>query len=241
MTKRYLGGKGQPGVYHTIINQMPVHDLYIEPFLGGGSVMRYKRPAKRSIGMDLFLPALQQFQQAYLHALPGCELHYGNALDFLRYGSIAGLWGHETLIYLDPPYPHTTRTSNARYANELTNAQHSALLTTITDLDCNVMISTYPNPLYAEHLKDWRLVEHTSVASSGQVREEHLYCNFAEPTYLHDDRYLGDNNDKRIDIARRITRNKKKLLEWTPAERARLLRELAESLPEEEKQILQCG
>jgi site-specific DNA-adenine methylase len=41
----YPGGKGGAGVYQAIINQMPPHEVYIEPFLGAGSVLRTKRPA----------------------------------------------------------------------------------------------------------------------------------------------------------------------------------------------------
>jgi hypothetical protein len=32
----YPGGKGGAGVYQMIINQIPPHRVYIEPFLGGG-------------------------------------------------------------------------------------------------------------------------------------------------------------------------------------------------------------
>jgi hypothetical protein len=49
----YPGGKSGPGVYHRLINLMPPHHTYIEPFLGGGAVMRLKRPAPYNIGVDL--------------------------------------------------------------------------------------------------------------------------------------------------------------------------------------------
>jgi hypothetical protein len=49
----YPGGKNGAGVYQTLINLMPPHDVYIEPFLGGGAVMRLKRPARLNIGIDL--------------------------------------------------------------------------------------------------------------------------------------------------------------------------------------------
>lgn len=49
----YPGGKSGAGVYQTIINLMPPHTVYIEPFLGGGAVMRLKRPALLNIGVDL--------------------------------------------------------------------------------------------------------------------------------------------------------------------------------------------
>ncbi len=50
---RYPGGKSGAGVYQTIINLMPPHRVYIEPFLGGGAIMRLKRPAAANIGLDL--------------------------------------------------------------------------------------------------------------------------------------------------------------------------------------------
>jgi hypothetical protein len=49
----YPGGKNGAGVYQTIINLMPPHEVYIEPFLGSGAVMRLKRPALLNIGVDL--------------------------------------------------------------------------------------------------------------------------------------------------------------------------------------------
>lgn len=47
----YDGGKGN--LYQKIINLIPPHQVYIEPFLGGGAVMRHKRPAMLNIGLDL--------------------------------------------------------------------------------------------------------------------------------------------------------------------------------------------
>ena len=53
----YDGGKG--AMYHKIINRIPPHRVYIEPFLGGGAVMKRKRPAEVNIGLDLDLSALR--------------------------------------------------------------------------------------------------------------------------------------------------------------------------------------
>ena len=53
----YDGGKG--AMYHKIINRIPPHRVYIEPFLGGGAVMRKKRPAAVNIGLELDPAALR--------------------------------------------------------------------------------------------------------------------------------------------------------------------------------------
>lgn len=47
----YDGGKGN--LYQKFINLIPPHHTYIEPFLGGGAIMRHKRPARLNIGLDL--------------------------------------------------------------------------------------------------------------------------------------------------------------------------------------------
>ena len=47
----FSGGKG--GTYQKYINLMPPHECYIESHIGGGALMRYKRKAKRNIGIEI--------------------------------------------------------------------------------------------------------------------------------------------------------------------------------------------
>jgi len=61
----YPGGKNGAGVYQTLINLMPPHEAYIEPFLGGGAVMRLKRPARLNIGIDLVPSAVSAMREAF--------------------------------------------------------------------------------------------------------------------------------------------------------------------------------
>ena len=49
---RYPGGKNGAGVFQTLINLIPPHDLYIEAFVGSGAVFRNKRCAPASIVID---------------------------------------------------------------------------------------------------------------------------------------------------------------------------------------------
>ena len=56
----YPGGKAGAGVYQKLINLMPQHSTYIEPFLGHGAVLLRKRPARLNIGVDLYDQAVQK-------------------------------------------------------------------------------------------------------------------------------------------------------------------------------------
>jgi DNA adenine methylase len=58
----YPGGKNGAGVYQSIINGMPPHTVYIEPFLGGGAIMRLKRPAALNIGLDRDVEVIERFR-----------------------------------------------------------------------------------------------------------------------------------------------------------------------------------
>ena len=44
----YPGGKAGAGVCQRIINQIPSHDVYTEPFLGDGALLRRTCPARVS-------------------------------------------------------------------------------------------------------------------------------------------------------------------------------------------------
>lgn len=49
----YMGSKAGEGVYQKIISEMPEHRVYVEAFLGGGAIFRKKRPAERSLLIEL--------------------------------------------------------------------------------------------------------------------------------------------------------------------------------------------
>ena len=232
----YFGGKGQDGVYQVIINQMPEHRVYIEPFLGGGSIMLRKKPAEKNIGLDLDRDAVEQFAIA-------CRQKCREDLEVVSLDGIgfmaAGLFTPDTLIYCDPPYLHETRSCDrCRYNHELEKEDHIQLLGIILRLPCMVMISHYPNPLYDIELAGWRSIDYQAVKRSGQVVTERLYMNYPEPLILHDDKYLGVSSASRQDINRRIKRTVRRVMSWPTYERVKMLRELLEQIPEVEQACL---
>ena len=78
----YDGGKAGAGVFQTIINQIPPHDCYIEPFLGHGAVLRHKRPAARSVGVEIDAEVLGAWNGG---EVLGLELYQGCGLHWLRH------------------------------------------------------------------------------------------------------------------------------------------------------------
>jgi DNA adenine methylase len=197
---RRLGSKANAGVFHTIINQMPPHRCYIEPFLGWATIMKAKLPADRNIGIDRNGDTIAQARLD----LPSAELSVGDGIRFLERFQ----WHGGELVYADPPYLLETRTSNSRYTFELSD--HARLLDVLCRLPCPVILSGYYSTLYAERLSDWRVITYTGQTRGGP-RTEYLWCNFPEPLELHDYRYLGNGFRERERIKKMQRRWVKKL------------------------------
>jgi DNA adenine methylase len=78
--------------------------------------------------------------------------------------------GPRTLQYLDPTYPHETRTATDIYDHEMTEADHARLLETIVRCRGAVIISGYDNAMYNEALQDWERVEKPMKKHAAQTR-----------------------------------------------------------------------
>ncbi|WP_348731887.1 DNA adenine methylase [Rheinheimera texasensis] len=225
----YLGAKNGSGVYQAIINLMPPHETYIEPFLGTGAVMRRKAPAKRSIGIDKNEQCVNGFDYGAPeidgadYVVP--ELFVGDAFSFLADFDYAA--AGKTLIYCDPPYVHSTRTSNARYQHELTDAQHRELLEILKQVPAFVILSGYRNDIYDKTLADWWSKDFQAMTRGG-VRTETVWCNF-EPGKVHYHRYAGKNATDRQRIQRKAARWAKNFSELPQPEKQAILAALLAS------------
>lgn len=88
------------------------------------------------------------------------------------------------LLYLDPPYLPSTRSSKARksegyhtYAHELTIEDHFAMLDAIKMSSAMIILSGYPDALYDDALSGWRRVERQALAHRNSPRTEVLWIN----------------------------------------------------------------
>ena len=247
----YPGGKSGAGVYQTIINLMPPHDVYMEPFLGGGAIMRQKRPAALNIGIDLDAAALARFSDANFSAdidrngdaagtlagnddAPGSiaissdaryRFRQGCGLAFLRSYSFTG----NELVYCDPPYMHETRGRTDLYRYEMDDRQHADLLAILTALPCRVMLSGYWTKRYATILKGWNTATFEAMTRAGRTATEWLWFNFPEPIALHDYRYLGEDFRERERIKRKKLRWVNRLHTMPTLERRALLNAIGEA------------
>jgi site-specific DNA-adenine methylase len=205
----YPGGKAGSGVYQKIINQIPPHEIYIEPFLGHGSVMLHKRPAASSIGIDCDGDVVKHWRDLLAengdaHDRGSCNVIHGDAISYLQSYD----WKGGEFVYADPPYLMETRSSKkAIYKFEFAEAeQHTKLLRVLRSLPCMVAISGYWSYLYDSMLHGWRSIHYNTVNRSGKVVTELLWMNYPEPTALHDYRYLGENFRQRERLKRIRTR-----------------------------------
>lgn len=220
----YDGGKGQAGVFQRIINQMPPHDVYIEGCLGAGAVLRAKKPAAWSIGVELDSEVLSGWQDCQMENL---SLVNADVMTWLR-GNLSKMQP-STLLYLDPPYlMETRRNQRPLYRYEMSDEQHEQLLTIARSLPCKVMISGYWSQMYGDLLNGWRAINFQAMTRGGQPATEWLWMNFAEPTALHDYRYVGENFRERERVKKKINRWKGKLERMPALERQALLAAIAE-------------
>jgi site-specific DNA-adenine methylase len=194
---------------------MPEHQTYIETHLGGGAVMRNKLPADRNIGIDLDCSVIEQWRKEETGL---CELINDDALSFLSSFPFNG----DELVYVDPPYLHSTRRRSKIYRHEYTDKDHQELLKVLLSLPCNVMISGYENPLYTKFLNNWRCVQFNAKTHTS-IREESVWMNYAPPEKLHDSRYLGNNYRERQTVARRRNRLYARIDQMEPIERSELI------------------
>lgn len=218
MDNHYYGGKSGDGHFHQIINRIPPHTTYFELFGGKVGIFRHKKPSYRTfiIERDATLEAyytklgikrcfdIVDFNNRIYRTGPGAFYFIEDALEYINdYAELLDR-NNYNFIYLDPPYPLTSRRdSRPSYKYELSDQEHLALLNNIREYTCaKIAISTYKNEIYDDRLfEHWEVAEISAQTRHGRVTEQ-LWMNYPALTELHDYRYLGSNYREREDITR---------------------------------------
>lgn len=101
----------------------------------------------------------------------------------------------ESLIYVDPPYLHSARSSlkgrgtkTHGYRHEMTDDDHRELAGVLHKVAGMVVLSGYPSDLYdIELYPDWERFERRAMADGGRARTEVVYLNKACSVSLMND------------------------------------------------------
>ena len=220
-TAAYIGSKNGNGVLHTIINNIPVHQRYFELFAGSAAVYRAKKPALYN-----YLSEINPDQVSKLKTTcTAATIKNVSALAVIDTFDFVG----SDFIYLDPPYPFSSRRSTRNlYKYEMNDDDHVKLLSSIKSLACPVMISTRQNDLYDHELAQWRKLE-ISTADRGGPCTEQLYMNYELPQLLHQYDMLGKDCTDRQRINRKISRLELKMSTLPSLERLALIQSIVKN------------
>lgn len=227
----YLGRKGGSGVAQWIINKMPEHQVYFEPFFGCGVVAFSKRAAPiANIGYEISenlckeLSMLEHNFQIYNE-----DCFFGSFWNIEQHIED----GHKVLAYFDPPYLPETRNDydRSQYENELSFVEHERLIKKLLYLHSNntglfLMISGYKSELYMSMLQGWHYFEFVTMSRGGK-RIESLWCNFNPDDFIkHDYNYVGSTFTDRQRIKRKADRWVNKFKKLSLDERTFILQKL---------------
>lgn len=216
----YLGAKSGAGVFQTIINLMPPHETYIEPFFGSGAIYKKKAKAFRSILNDKDKDCFKNFTDTEAIIFNKCALELLKLLDFDSFG--------ETVIYCDPPYLHSTRSGNNRYKHELSDQDHWALCDLLSSIPAKIILSGYNNKIYSKQLPTWKRIDFQAMTRGG-VRTESVWLNF-EPEKQHYPTFSGKDFTDRQRIKRKAQRWGAKFKTLPENEKQAILQEILKTL-----------
>jgi len=249
----YNGGKSGSGTYQQIINLIPPHGIYLEPFAGHGGIFRKKRYAALSILNDLNKEVTDRWLKL---KIPDCIVYENLQQGYLfekeskpivivKNGSYEKVLDKfinnpQAFIYIDPPYVMNARKSQQRlYKFEWeTDDQHIELFSKIDNAVSAVMISSNINPLYESMYKHWHCHKFKSMTRAGMA-DEIIYMNYKPPEVLHDVQYLGNNYRQRDNIKRKMKRWRERLQRLPQQEKIALLSDIINTFKETSEKIIQ--
>lgn len=227
---RFVGGKGADGVWQRIVNLIPPHRLFIEPFAGEGVIARKLRSGAKKILVD-------HVRQPGLVLPRGARFFQGDGISFIE-GFDYGARPEHVVIYGDPPYYLPTRKGVAYYEHELSDQEHERLLRVVVALakrGVRVLLSGYPSALYDRALRGWGKEEFQATTRGGRVATEVIWFSFPRPAVLHDYQCVGAEYRARRRLRKKIARAAADLLRMPPTERGAMLCAMLGAMPAAER------
>lgn len=111
----------------------------------------------------------------FVERLRGTVIEHRPALDVIDQQD-----SPDTLFYVDPPYPHSTRNmrrGNASYTHEMTDQDHEQMAEQLHKCRGMVVVSGYRCELYDRLFGDWERREVEALADGARPRVEVLWLN----------------------------------------------------------------
>lgn len=208
----YPGHKGIEGLYQWIINRIPAHKFYYEPFAGSAQIARRLPARSIKVVMDCNPGVTAMLEKEIGRSV---TVRTENALKWIP--SVPA--DTDIMVYMDPPYIISCRHSGKKlYQSEMTLDDHRQFLSMVRNVGFNCMISHYRHPLYDKMLKDWNREEKT-VRYHTRTTKECIYYNYPPPTVLQTYAHIGNDCWDRQRITRKIKRLSTKLLALPAVER----------------------
>lgn len=179
--------------------------IIVRSFFGYGTAAA-TRPDKtgfRGRGFDQRVPSAVEWSRypdeirKFTERLKGVTLENRPALDLVR-----GFDQPDTLIYADPPYVLSTRSSavdrRKHYPAEMTDEDHVELAEAVHASGAMVIVSGYRCPLYDELYGDWRRVETEARSMMNVPRTECLWISPRTSAALEAERVERERRDQGV-------------------------------------------
>lgn len=203
----YRGNKAIPGLSHWIINHIPAHTVYYEPFCGSAAIASMLPARVHKVLNDCDAGVIDKINCGFLNG--SFTAICGTAVQLIE--SILPTADTDTFVYMDPPYIIESRKWKKRiYKFEMTVSAHEHLLALAVKAKFNCMISHYEHPVYDDLLKGW-IKAKKKVRYHNSTVQECIYMNYPIPSVLQSYDKVGINCWDRQRIKRKIERLAKKL------------------------------
>jgi DNA adenine methylase len=134
-------------------------------------------------------PPAQDWNHFSAHIKSFTERLKGVVIENRDYADVIGMHdGPDTLHYLDPPYPHSTRVmtpGRGAYACEMDDSMHVKMADVLKTISGMAIVSGYRCELYDTLFHDWGRVERKAFADGAAPRVECLWINPAAASKLN--------------------------------------------------------
>lgn len=220
--KKYIGHKDIEGVYHKIINEIPIHNKYYELFAGSAAIAKkllYDRTDVKMYLNDLS----KECTDKLVNEIPTATVTNN---CYISYNAILKRATTDSFVFIDPPYLHSTRPNCTNLYNyEMSDSDHLQLLNDVLQYSCNIMIVHPKCEMYDTALKNWRCIE-IKIRYNSKTSIECLYMNYDVPPELHTYSYIGKDCWDRQRIKRKTKSFIQKLENLPLPERTAILNSL---------------